>query len=63
MEPGLVYVRLNFILGHLFFGVVVALVHLTNKVEGFGFFGDDVDVLALLLLFVELMAKGDDVGP
>jgi hypothetical protein len=32
-------------------------------VEGFGFFGgDDVDVLAFLLLFVELMAKGGDVG-
>jgi hypothetical protein len=47
----------------LFFGVVVALVHLTNKVEGFGFVkDDDVDVLAYLLLFVELMAKGDDVG-
>ncbi len=31
--------------------------------ECFGFFrDDDVDVLALLLLFVELMAKGDDVG-
>jgi hypothetical protein len=63
MEPDLVYVQLNFVLGHLFFGVVVPIVHLTNKVEGFGFFGDDdVDVLALLLLFVELRAKGDDVG-
>jgi hypothetical protein len=63
MEPGLVDVCLHFTLGHLFFGVVVALVHLTNKVEGFGFFQyDDVDVLALFLLFVELTAKGDDVG-
>ncbi len=63
MEPGLVDVCLNYVLGHLFFGVVVALVHLPNKVEGFGFVqDDDVDVLALLLLFVELTAKGDDVG-
>jgi hypothetical protein len=63
MEPGLVNVRLHFILSHLFFGVVVALLHLTNEVEGFGFFqDDDIDVLALLLLFVELMAKGDDWG-
>ncbi len=63
MEPGLVDFCLHFVLGHLFFGVVVALVHLTNKVEGFGFFqDDDIDVLALLLLFVELTAKGDDVG-
>ncbi len=63
MKPGLVDVRLHFVLDHLFFGVIVALVHLTNKVECFGFFcDDDVDVLALLLLFVELMAKGDDVG-
>jgi hypothetical protein len=60
MEPGLDGVCLQFVLGHLFFGVVVALVHLTNKVEGFGFVqDDDIDVLALLLLFVKLMAKGD----
>jgi hypothetical protein len=32
-------------------------------VEGFAFVrDDDVDVLALLLLFVKLAAKGDDVG-
>ncbi len=63
MEPGLVDVGLHFVLGHLFFGVVFALVHFPNKVEGFGFVrDDDVDVLALLLLFVKLMAKGDDVG-
>jgi hypothetical protein len=32
-------------------------------VEGFGFVqDDDVDVLALLLLFVKLTVKGDDVG-
>jgi hypothetical protein len=32
-------------------------------VEVFGFVqDDDADVLALLLLFVEVMAKGDDVG-
>jgi hypothetical protein len=47
----------------LFFGVVVALVHLTNEVECFGFFQDnDIDVFALLMLFVELTAKSDDVG-
>ncbi len=63
MEPGLVEVRLHFALGHLFLGVVLALVHLTNEVEGFGLFrDDDVDVLAFLLLFVELTAEGDDVG-
>ncbi len=63
MEPGFVDVSLHFVLGHLFFGVIVVLVHLTNKVECFGFFQDDeVDILALLLLFVELTAKGDDVG-
>ncbi len=63
MEPGLVDVCLHFVLGHLFFSVVVALVYLTNKVEDFGFFqDDDLDVLPLCLLFVELMAKGDDVG-
>ncbi len=63
MEPGLVDVGLHFVLGHLVFGVVVALVHLPNKVEGLGFVqDDDVDGLALLLLFVKLMTKGDDVG-
>jgi hypothetical protein len=63
MEPGLVDVGLYFVLGHLVLGVVVALVHLPNKVEGFGFIqDDDVDGLALLLLFVKLTAKGDDVG-
>jgi hypothetical protein len=51
MEPGLVDVCLHFVSGHLFFGVVVALVHLINKVEGFGFIQDeDVDVLALLFV-------------
>ncbi len=63
MKPGLVDVRLHFVLGHLFFGVVVALVHLTNGAECFGFFlDDDVDILALLLLCFELMAESDDVG-
>jgi hypothetical protein len=59
MEPGLIYVHLHFVLSHLLFGVVVALVHLSNKVEGFGLFqeDDDIDVLALLLLLVELIAK------
>ena len=57
VEPGLVDVGLYFVLGHLFFGVVVTLVHLTNDAECFGFFqDDDIDVLALLLLFVELTA-------
>ncbi len=63
MEQGLVDICMHFVLGHMFFGIVVALVHLTNKLEGFGFFqDDDIDVLALLLLFVELTAEGDDVG-
>jgi hypothetical protein len=63
MEQGLVDVCLHFVSGGLFFGVVDALVHLTNEVEGFGFIqDDDIDVLALLLFFVKLMAKGDDVG-
>ncbi len=62
-EPDLVDVCLHFVLGHLFFDVVVALVHLTNEVVDFGFFqDDDVDVLAPLLLFVELTVKGDAVG-
>ncbi len=30
MKPGLVGFRLHFVLGHLFFGVVVALVHCWN---------------------------------
>jgi hypothetical protein len=63
MDPGLVDVGLHFVLGHLILGVVVVLVHLPNKVEGFGFVqDDDVYVLALLLLSVKLTAKGDDVG-
>jgi hypothetical protein len=41
MEPGLVDVGLHAVLGHLFFGVVVALVHFTNKVEDFCFIQDD----------------------
>ncbi len=58
MKPGLVGIRLHFVLGHLFFGVVVALVHLSGKVKCFGFFqDDDIDVILLLLLFVELTAK------
>ncbi len=44
-------------------GEVVALVHLPDKVEGFGFFGnDDFDRLAFFLLLGELPAKCDDVG-
>jgi hypothetical protein len=63
MHPGLVGIHLHFLLGHLLFHVVVALVHLSNKMECFGFFqDDDVDGLALLLLFVELTAESDDVG-
>ncbi len=63
MEPGLAGVCLLFVLFHLFFGAVVALVHFPNEVEGFSFVrDDDVDVLALFLLFVNLTAKGDDVG-
>ncbi len=58
----LVCVHLHFILGHLLLHIVVALVHLSNKVEHFGFLqDDDLDVLALLLVFVELTAKHDDV--
>ena len=42
---------------------VVTLVHLANKVEGFGFVGDDdIDCLAFFLLLRELSAEGDDVG-
>ncbi len=63
MEPDLVDVSLHFVLGNLVFGVVVALVHLPNKVEGFDFVQDDgIDGFALFLLFVKLMAKGDGVG-
>ncbi len=58
MHPGLVGVHLDFILGHLLFLVVAALVHLSDKVEHFGFLqDDDIDGLALLLLLVELTAK------
>jgi hypothetical protein len=63
MHPGLVGVRLYFVLGHSLFCVVVALLHFSNKVQCFGFFqDDDIDDLALLLLFVELTAESDDVG-
>jgi hypothetical protein len=63
MHPGLVGIHLHLELGHLLFHVVVALEHLSNEVECFGFFrDDDIDGLALLLLFVELMAKSDDMG-
>ena len=38
-------------------------VHLSDKVEGFGFVGnDDVDRFAFFLLFVELASECDDVG-
>jgi hypothetical protein len=58
MKPDLVDIRLHFVLGHLFFGVVVDLEKLTNKVEGFGLFQEiDFDILAFLVLFVELMAN------
>ncbi len=44
-------------------GEVVALVYLPNKVEGFGFVGnDDVDYLAFFLLLGEFPAKCDDAG-
>ncbi len=40
----------HFIFCHLFFGEIVALVHLPNKVEGFGLLGDDaIDGLAFFL--------------
>ncbi len=56
--PGLVDVGLHFVLGNLVFGVVLALVHLPNDVEGFGFIrDDDVDGLALFLMFFKLTAK------
>jgi hypothetical protein len=59
MEPGLVDVGLYFILDHLVFGVVVALVHLPNKVEGFGFVrDDDVDGLDWLgVMLVDFKSK------
>ena len=45
------------------FALVVTLVHSPDKVECFGFVGDDeVDHLAFFLLFVELPTKCDDVG-
>ncbi len=61
--PDLVFIQEDLVLGHLLLGEVVALVHLLNKVEGFGFVGnDDVDCLAFFLLLRELLAKCDDVG-
>jgi hypothetical protein len=61
--PDFVCIQENLVLGHLLLGEVVALVHLPNKVEGFGFVGDDdVDRLAFFLLLGELLAKCDDVG-
>ncbi len=61
--PDFVRIREDLIFGHLLLGEVVALVHLPNKVEGFGFVGDDdVDCLAIFLLLGELLAKCDDVG-
>jgi hypothetical protein len=61
--PDLVCIQEDLVLGHLLLGEVVAFVHLPNKVEGFGFVGnDDVDHLAFFLLLGELPAKCDDVG-
>ncbi len=49
--------------GHLLLGEIVALIHLSDKVEGFGFIGnDDVDRLAFFLMFVGLVSERDDVG-
>ncbi len=60
--PDLVRIQEDLVLGHLLLGEVVTLVHLPNKVEGFGFVGnDDVDCLAFFLLLGELPAKCDDV--
>jgi hypothetical protein len=60
--PDLLCIREDLVLGHLLLGEVVALVHLPDKVEGFGFVGnDDVDCLAFFLLLGELPAKCDDV--
>jgi hypothetical protein len=48
MEPGLVDVGYHFVLGNLVFGAVVACVHLSNEMKGFGFtWDDDVDDCAL----------------
>ncbi len=45
--PDLVHIQEDLVLGHLLLGEVVALVHWSNKVEGFRFIGnDDVDCLA-----------------
>ena len=41
----------------------MTLIHFPDKVEGFGFVGnDDVDRLAFFLLLVELVSERDDVG-
>ncbi len=43
-------------------GEVIALVPLPNKVEGFGFVGNDELIAFLFFLLGELPAKCDDVG-
>ncbi len=61
--PDFVCIQEDLVLGHLLLGLVVAFVHLPNKVEGFCFVGnDDVDRLAFFLLLGGLPAKCDDVG-
>ncbi len=43
-------------------GEVVALIHLPDKVEGFGFVKNDVIDCLAFFLFVELPTECDDVG-
>ena len=60
LVPGLVHVREDLKFCQLVFAEVVALVHLSHKVEGFGLIGDDdPNHLAFFLLFCELRAKRD----
>ena len=60
--PGLVRARKDINFFQLVFGEVVALVHLSHKVEGFGLVGDDdPNHPAFFLLFCELTAECDAV--
>ncbi len=56
--PVLVCVQEDLVLGHLLLCEVVTLVHLANKVEGFGFVGDDdIDPLAFFSCLVSCWPK------
>ncbi len=62
--PDHVCIQEDLVLGHLLvLAELIALVHFPDKVEGFGFVGNnDVDCLAFFLLIGEFPAKYDDVG-